>query len=315
MQMPKVLFVICKMIGFGLLFASWIETGEATCFFPIMALGIMTTLRYRVSKLWYTIIIDGAILLFLGQYLILSVFVVSEIFYRAWEDERARGLKLRDIEACRYYELEQLQGDLLTATDQVERMTAVSERARIARDIHDNAGHEIVAAYISLQTVRTMLESEKPDTLELYDAALERLNSGANKIREAVHNLSTVNQIGVESLREKCCNFSVCQVDFNVYGDTTRVPIYVWIMLESCLTESLTNIARHSTAKQVTVDFVATPHIVRLCIENDGISKSVDATGTGLRNLRHRATAIGGSLSVDVGESFRIICVIPIQEY
>ena len=314
MLTPKILFVICKMIGFGLLFASWIESGKATGFFPIMVLGIMTALRYRVAKIRFTIIIDGVILMFLGQYLILGVYVVSEIFYRAWEDERARGLKLRDIEANRYYELEQLQSDLLTATAQVERMTAVSERARIARDIHDNAGHEIVAAYISLQTARTMLESENIDTLELYDAALERLNSGANKIREAVHNLSTVNFIGVESLRENCCNFPVCEVAFNVYGDTTRVPIYVWIMLESCLRESLTNIARHSAAKQVTVDLVATPHIVRLCIENDGISNSVNATGIGLRNLRHRAAAIGGSLSVDVGENFRMVCVIPIQE-
>lgn len=57
MQTPKILFVICKMIGFGLLFASWIEIGEATSFFPIMALGIMIALRYRVGKLRYTIII------------------------------------------------------------------------------------------------------------------------------------------------------------------------------------------------------------------------------------------------------------------
>ena len=314
MQTPKILFVICKMIGFSLLFASWVEIGEVTGFFQIMAFGIMTALRYRVAKLRYAIIIDGVILLFLGQYLILSVFVVSEIFYRAWEDERTRGLKLRDIEANRYYELEQLQGDLLTATAQVERMTAVSERARIARNIHDNAGHEIVAAYISFQATRKMLDSENTDMLELYDAALERLNSGANKIREAVHNLSTVNLIGIEGLREKCCDFPICQVAFTVYGDTTHVPIYVWNILELCLSESLTNIARHSAAKQVTVDLVATPHIIRLCIENDGISKNVNATGTGLRNLRHRAAAIGGSLSVDAGEIFRIICVIPIQE-
>lgn len=312
MKTPKILFVICKMIGFGLLFASWIETGAATGFFPIMTLGIMTALRYRVAKLRYTIIIDSIILLLLGQYLVLGIFVVSEIFYRAWEDEGARAMKLRDIEAQRYYELEQLQGDLLTATAQVERMTAVSERARIARDIHDNAGHEIVAAYISLQTARTMLESENTDTLELYDAALERLNSGANKIREAVHNLSTVNLIGVEDLREKCYNFPVCQVAFKVYGDTTSVPIYVWVLLESCLSESLTNIARHSVAKQVTADLEITPYIVRLCIENDGILINATASGTGLRNLRHRAAAIGGSLSVDVGENFRVICVIPI---
>jgi len=105
----------------------------------------------------------------------------------------------------------------------------------------------------------------------------------------------------------------MCDVKFNVYGDTMTVPIYVWTMLESCLNESLTNAARHSSAKQVNVDLDVTPHIVRLCIENDCVSQGGGKLGNGLRNLRHRAAAIGGSLSVDSGEVFRVVCVIPLK--
>lgn len=318
MQTPKVLNVICKVIGFGLLFASWIESGEATGFFPVMVLAIMTVFRHRFPKWRYTIIIDGVYLGLLGQYLALGIFVASELFYRAWEDERVQGLKLRDAQANKFYELEQLQGDLLTATAQVERMAAVSERARIAAEIHDNAGHEIIGAYISLQTVRELL-SEKTsgevhtDALELYDTALKRLDSGVKKIREAVHNMTPVTALGVEALQETCRQFPLCQVQFTTYGDLSAIPIYCWNLLEACLKESLTNIARHAEAKQVKVDLDATPNIVRLYIENDGAKSKIRGIGIGLRNLRHRASALGGNISVDAGDIFRVICVIPVR--
>jgi signal transduction histidine kinase len=317
--LSKLLFIFCKTVGFGLLFLSWVESGDAMGFLPIMALGIMTVLRYRLPKSWPSILIDGIALLLLGKYLALSVFVISELFYRTWEAERARGLKMRDTEASRYYDLEQLQGDLLAATAQIERMTTASERARIARDIHDNAGHEIVGGYISLQTVRQLLDkefSEKADAeiLELYDAALVRLDSGVNKIREAVHNLAPLTALGVESLQETCSRFPVCEVQFTTYGDTSAVPIYCWNLLEACLNEALTNIARHAEAKQVTVNIDATPNLVRLAIENDGVKSKTAAAGIGIRNLRHRAAAVGGNISVDEGKTYRVICVVPLIE-
>jgi len=312
-KIPKLLLIICKGIGFALLFVHWMGAGEAAGFLPIIALGIMTVLRFRMPRLWPSIIIDGILLLCLGRHLALSVFIVSELFYRAWEAEHKRGLKLRDTEASKYYELEQLQGDLLVAGAQIERMTAASERARIAAEIHDNAGHEIVGAYMSLQTARELLNDSNVEALKLYDMALGRLDSGVNKIREAVHNLSPMTALGVEALRDTCGKFPVCEVQFNTYGNLSAVPIYCWNLLVACLNESLTNIVRHADAKQVKVDLDATPNIVRICIENDGAKSKINGIGIGLCNLRHRAVAVGGNLSVDVGEVFRVICVIPLK--
>ena len=236
------------------------------------------------------------------------------LFLGNWEQAFQQKFNLRDIEAEKFYELEHLRDDLASTLAQVEQMTAVTERARIARDLHDNAGHEIVAAYISLQTVRPLLETEEADTLELYDTALRRLQSGVDKIRETAHNLQTVTSVGVESLLETCQNFPACPVNFRTYGDTARVPVYVWTVLESCLNESLTNVVRHAVASRVSVELDVTRHIVRLCIENDGAAPSRSGMGTGLRNLRQRTIAIGGSLAVDAGEVFRVTCVIPLQE-
>ena len=246
--------------------------------------------------------------------LMLALGALCGVFLGQWKQELEQKRILRDEEARKYYKLENLQHDLMSTLPQIERTTVIAERARIARDLHDNAGHEIVAAYISLQTARGLLDGADIDGLELYDAALARLNSGVNKIRETAHNLQTVTSLGVENLLETCERFPLCPVHFSVYGDTAQIPMYVWNMLESCLNESLTNTARHASPSCVTVALDVTAHLVRLSIENDGAVKSKGPMGSGLRNLRKRAVAIGGTFSVDQGERFRVICVIPILE-
>ena len=106
----------------------------------------------------------------------------------------------------------------------------------------------------------------------------------------------------------------MCPIDFRTYGDTSRIPMYVWNVLISCLNECLTNVARHSRAETVKVTLDATHHIVRLCVENDGALEAQHGVdGIGLSNLRNRAKAIGGNLSVDAGDVFRAVCVIPIK--
>ena len=310
---PKVFFWLCNMVAAGLLFFSWLYSGEQSAFFLLLFLLCTTLFRWRLPGFWQTVTIDAIVLLMFDQYIIFVIILLSEIFYRMWQAERTKGLQQRDAQAGKLYQFEDMQASLTEAVAQVERMSIVSERTRISRDIHDNAGHEIVAAFISFQTIRNLLDGQDAETLELYDAALERLDAGMNKIRESVHNLSAVTELGVSRLRNICETFPKCPVKMQVHGDTETVAIYIWNMLESCLRECLTNAARHSKCTYVSVSLDVTPHIVRLCVENDGVSSSSKAHGSGLRNLRHRTAAIGGSLSVDAGKVFRVVCVIPCE--
>jgi len=101
-----------------------------------------------------------------------------------------------------------------------------------------------------------------------------------------------------------------------VFGDTRHVPVFVWNVLESCLNEALTNIGKHANPRNIIVEVDVTSHIIRLCIENDGgyyTGESKKGIGTGLRNLRHRLVATGGSLAVAHGKTFRLVCVVPIK--
>jgi len=313
-------------------------------FFLTLFLVCMMLLRWRVPRAGFTSVLDVFVYVVLapaflgitlftamyyGMYFVMLaavyVFFVIDVqlgviailcgclglLLRLWELEQQKRHKTRDTEVERYYQLEAMQDDLMSATAQIERMTVVSERARISREIHDNAGHEIVAAYISLQTIRNLFDGTDPSTIALYDAALERLDAGAKKIRDAVHNLAPIAVLGVETLQETCKRFPK-KVDFTVFGNTQHVPIHIWSILESCLNEGLTNIGKHANPSKINIELDTTPHIVRLTIENDGVALAKKSTGTGLRNLRYRLTTAGGSLAVAHTATFHIVCVLPI---
>ncbi|MCL2501488.1 MAG: histidine kinase [Defluviitaleaceae bacterium] len=311
------LFMLCMVLlrwrfpksGVTVVIDCWV----CAVFFPVaLALPLFWAMYYRAddkTRHRVTIVLCAAVFLLpiaardFDGVAYAALGAVAGLFLGLWEREYRRRFQARDTEAGRYYRLESLQSDLFSAAAQIERMTALSERARIARDIHDNAGHDIVAAYISLQSVREELAGENVESLSLFDAALERLGSGANKIREAVHNLAPIAAPGINTLEEICKRFPNPSVRFSTFGDTNPVPVHIWNTLESVLSESLTNAARHTKARTVSVSLDATPKLVRLCVENDGVSTKKPNTtvmGAGLRNLRYRASAIGGSLAVSI---------------
>lgn len=230
-----------------------------------------------------------------------------------WQRQQREMFFRLDTEGTKQYELEILKEDLLAANVQVAKMAELSERSRIAREIHDLAGHEIVAAYMSLQTAEQLWTSDPEQAGELFKAALQRLERGITQIRTAVHNLSPLAEYGLESLEKLCHNYTFCPVAFQVYGDSSKVALHLWGILEPCLKEALTNIIRHTKAQKVVVNLDITPRLVRLCVENDGVGENASSgEGLGLRNLRQRARAIGGNISTDTTKGFRLICVLPI---
>lgn len=344
---PHHWLIICKTLGFSVLFFFCIEAGEQVGFFMLLALITLFVLRQRVKKMELTLFIDCllcisfifwwedasyALLIVIfealakKQYLVLLTMVyfytspeylllyllsgLGGFFLGCWADE-----KENDFQRCfelrnQVYELESRSEELAATTIQDTRMAAVAERARISREIHDNAGHDIIAAYISFQTLRGLVKDA--EVLEMYDATLERLSSGVGKIRDILHNLTPAGAPSIGQL-EKICDEFPLEVQFKFYGDMGDVPTYIWNTLEVCLKESLTNVSRHAKSSYVKAVVDVSTHIIRLCVENDGVVGSIAPVGRGLANLRYRVHVAGGNLSVNQdGGIFKMICVIPL---
>jgi signal transduction histidine kinase len=105
-------------------------------------------------------------------------------------------------------------------------------------------------------------------------------------------------------------------VGFEAHGNTNRIPVHAWSVLEPCLKEALTNGARHLGSDGIDVSLDVGPSIVRLSVHNGGraVPRVGGGGGIGLRNLRQRAQAVGGSVNVDTAAGFRLVCVLPLDE-
>jgi len=349
---PLKIFIAIILIGIGVLTLRFIFSGTIASFLLLIAMVFLSLLRWRYPALKYSVVLDcilavlidpmflsfalfqammhrvywaGFVIILLFFHFPIDVYLfgfivlgaVSGLFLGQWAQQIQANYVKRDEQTYKMYEMEALQAELIAATSKIEQMSVINERARIARDIHDNAGHDIVAAYISFQTIREELGGEDDLVLTMYDTAMERLDMGVKKMRNAVHNMSTMTTVGIHQFHE-ICDKSIADVDLTVFGDTESVPVHIWNVLETCLKESITNAAKHARGEKITVTLDVTQHLVRLCAENhwdkpDG-NKMVAVPGSGIKNIRFRAQSVGGNASIDAStDIFRVVVVLPIK--
>lgn len=238
-----------------------------------------------------------------------------------WSNEVAVYREASDRERRERYELETLKGELLSANSKVARMAELNERNRISQQLHDNVGHELTAAVLALQAFEQLWGEDDRMAQDMFQQAQKRLSNSAKLLRETVHNMRPNTVLGIDELKIICGGFKACPIDFNVFGDTSRIPVHVWGVLQPCLKEALTNSLRHAKPNYVKVSLDVNPHIVRLSVVNDGvknlhtIQRNEHNYGTGIRNLRQRAKTIGGSLSTaTAADKYTLICVLPLNE-
>ena len=246
---------------------------------------------------------------------VLSLAAGAGLTVMIWGRGAARLRQEADTDRRQKYELARLKDDLLVANVQTARMAELAERARIARDLHDHLGHELTAAGLALQAFDQLWKEGDAQAAELLAQAERRIADGMGVLRATVSGLAPRQETGVGGLEEICRTLSDPPPELVVNGNADLVPPHAWSVLEPCLKEGLTNAMRHGAPGKVSVTLDVGPRIVRLCVHNEGGAGGAaeDARGLGLRSLRQRARAVGGSLTTDTSNGFRLICVLPLE--
>lgn len=270
----------------------------------------------RASKPLFVLPIAAVAIAFAKPDLMLLVVLVQAAFAGGILRHGSKQLASYRLEADRErrdrYQLERLKEELLLANFQTAQLAELAERNRISLKLHDDVGHELTAALLALQAFEQLWKEQDPRAGSMLEQAVTRLRASSRQLRETVHNLKPARAIGVGHLEEICRNFKALPVQLHVYGDTSGVAAHLWVILNSCLKEALTNTVRHSKASHVEVSLDSGEHIVRLSVQNDGAPPDANVEpGIGLRNLRQRAQAVGGSISVNSANGFQLICVLP----
>ncbi len=187
-----------------------------------------------------------------------------------------------------------------------ERLLILSDRDRIARDLHDLVIQRIFAAGLALQAVGSLLPAGEVSTR--LSKVVDELDDTIRDLRTSIFALQH-DHVGGDGIRLRIVdlvNRSAEGLGFaprlRISGEIdTRLAPEPADQLYAAVTEALANVVRHSGASQVDVHIEVGDQLV-LTVADDG-KGFADDTGrrSGLGNLWERAEAMGGHL--ELGES------------
>jgi signal transduction histidine kinase len=208
--------------------------------------------------------------------------------------EQARLAALVDERTTR---LRELAGHLVTARE--------DERARLARELHDEMGGLMTA--MKLEFARLRRVPEMPEGAKARLAAVDaRLNEGIALKRRIVEHLrpSSLDQLGLSAALELLCADVAANLGVPVQTQFETVPLAkeAELTIYRLVQESLTNVSKYARCSQVTVSLgqrVAGRVEVRVQDNGKGFDTSVVRLGShGLIGMRFRVESHGGTLTI-----------------
>jgi len=199
------------------------------------------------------------------------------------------------------------------------------ERRRLSRELHDEAGQALTALKIFLELIRAdipdthlLLQQRMNEAVALTGATLEQIRILARDLRPPVLDALGLN----EALNEYCHDFAR-RVNIKVSFSGCKLPVIpdeVSISLYRLLQEALTNAAKHSQAKEITVRLTDEKTSLKLIIEDDGVgfdkstlTEMSRTRGVGLLGVAERLEMVGGVLRIFsvTGRGTRLVAKIP----
>ena len=194
-------------------------------------------------------------------------------------------------------EKERTNARLLLAHDEVERLAAVAERERIARDMHDLLGHTLTMIALKAD-LAAKLANKEPTTAatEMGEVAAASRDALAD-VREAVRGFRSKGLNGEIEVARRA--LQTAGIAFQVQFDSFDLPRRLEGVLALAVRESVTNVIRHSGASTVWVSLSRSHNGVTLTFIDDGNGGGVE--GNGLAGIRERVEALGGSFAREQG--------------
>jgi signal transduction histidine kinase len=269
-----------------------------------------TVVNFRELSVWsrYRSYVIAAAVLLLGQTALIAGLLLQRRRRRSAEEQvRGSQVALRTS----YERIRDLGGRLLHAQE--------SERARIARELHDDISQQMALLTIDLELLGGAVQ---PAATGMAGEALTRAHGIARSVHDLSHRLhpAKLRLIGlVPALQglQREMSPSGLAVSFRHKDVPPQLSLDLTLCLFRIAQEALNNAAKHGKAASATVTLCADGEQMLLTVVDDGVGFDVDAAwsrGLGLISMSERLDAIGGTLTVHSrpGHGTRIEVAAPI---
>ncbi len=193
-----------------------------------------------------------------------------------------------------------LSGRLISAQE--------DERARIARELHDDFSQRLALLAMQLAQVSESLPSSNKAVGKNLDIMWEGISDLSSDIHRLSHQLhsSKLHHVGLVAAAKSLCDETGQQHRIQIEFVHRELPDEISADVELCffriVQEALNNIVKHSGAKQAHVEFVGTASHIRLRIVDNGVGFDPNAKaargGLGLASMRERLRLLGGRIAL-----------------
>jgi signal transduction histidine kinase len=187
---------------------------------------------------------------------------------------------------------------------QIASLSAIEERHRVLRDIHDDLGHHLTAVIVLLEKASAFRDREPSTAARALEDATLSARQALEDVRQSVRpfNFRT-------SLAGLAHPVSVTG-DETPYSETTLAALY------RAAQEGITNARRHAQATSINASVQFTGTCATLTITDDGTGFAPASEGFGLRSMRDRVRLAGGEVSIQSADSLgtTLKVIIPKQQ-
>jgi signal transduction histidine kinase len=221
---------------------------------------------------------------------------------------------------------QQDRADRLERDQEARAARAVeTERARIARELHDVIAHSLSIIVVQAAAERRVLPAGQQSTAETLESiessgrqAMTELRRLLGLLRKSDGEPSLAPQPGLSRLGDLVAEVREAGVEVNVRtdGDLAAIPLGLDLSAYRIVQECLTNVLKHARAHRVEISLRCQGRIVEIEVTDDGAAAGPPAPGGfGLLGMRERVTVYGGTVQAgpcDAG-GYRVHARLPFE--
>ncbi len=214
-------------------------------------------------------------------------------------------------------ELSESNEKLQAAYEDLKKITALEERQRIAKEIHDTAGHSITTVIMQTEAAKLTIETNPEEAKKRISAANIQAKNALEELRQSVHLLSGVGEY--RTLKDAL--LAVVHDSTDGTGVTIRSEIEDITLstaksrlILNSLKEGISNGLRHGGATAFWFELKRADGKVTFFLSDNGTGMGEKMEeGFGLSGMRTQAERLGGKVyfTSEVGEGFEIALVLP----
>lgn len=273
--------------------------------YPLAAFACILPVAFHLNDLSATVLLQLTLLIILAWL----------IYYRSETTAalREKTQVMRDDIQEKSMQMKSKEQSLMERQDYEVNLARMSERNRIAREIHDSLGHQLSRAIIQLGALMTVCREEV--VKKQLSSVKDTLSDGMDSIRDSIHDLHDQSILLELEIRKLTDNFNFCPIVLEL-DIQHEPPLQHRYALIAIVREGLSNVIRHSRATRVSITLREHPGFYQLVLEDNGPQQNAwqgfeSNTGIGLKSMQGRVEALDGQIHISQQKGFRIFASLP----